>query len=205
MHCTKCKHPGGRTDTHSTCGNMTAASRTRTTLTPEDSALDGRALRRSQRAKGSKSVNYYEESEIDGQSDEDDDGLSLSLSLFTSLAWYTVKLLWAFGPTMAFRTLVLHGVIFVNGQITSKTDFYNLNATRAWFLVIDGYLRADGQFVGFVQDLKIIGEPPPTIKLSLLMVLPVVNTNDNCKGLTTSYVTFFAYVLWNPITVCVYY
>jgi hypothetical protein len=73
MHCTKCKHPGGRTDTHSTCGNMTAASRTRT-LTPEDSALDGRALRRSQRAKGSKSVNYHEESEIDGQSDEDDDG-----------------------------------------------------------------------------------------------------------------------------------
>jgi hypothetical protein len=38
MHCTKCKHPGGRTDTHSTYGNMTAASRTRTTLTPEDSA-----------------------------------------------------------------------------------------------------------------------------------------------------------------------
>jgi hypothetical protein len=71
MHCTKCKHPGGRTDTHSTYGNMTAASRTRTTLTPEDSALDGRALRRSQRAKGSKSVNYHEDSENDCQSDED--------------------------------------------------------------------------------------------------------------------------------------
>ena len=32
------------------------------------------ALRRSQRTKGSKSVNYHEESESDSQSDNDDDG-----------------------------------------------------------------------------------------------------------------------------------
>ncbi len=75
MHCNKCKHPGGGADTHTTCrNNMAAASRTRTTLTPDDSALDGRVLRRSQRAKGNKSVNYHEESESDCQSDEDDGG-----------------------------------------------------------------------------------------------------------------------------------
>jgi len=75
MHCTKCNHPGGRAGTHSTCrNNMAAASRTRTTLTPDASALDGRVLRRSKRAKGSKSVNYHVESESECQSDEDDDG-----------------------------------------------------------------------------------------------------------------------------------
>ncbi len=74
VNCLKCEPPGGRTDTHSKRGNTKAAPRRRTTLTPDGSASDGRALRRSQRAKGNKSANYHEESESDSQSDNDDDG-----------------------------------------------------------------------------------------------------------------------------------
>ena len=74
VNCLKCEPPGGRTDTHSKRGHTKAAPRRRTTLTPDGSASDGRALRRSQRAKGNKSANYHEESESDSQSDNDDDG-----------------------------------------------------------------------------------------------------------------------------------